>query len=322
MQALKGGALYLFGGHVDIKNSTFQGNFARSRGGAVAAFNSILSITEGIIHANTVGQKDSVGCGGGLMAETNCTVYITDSRFSANIAKNGPCAGICAVDKIQMFLTRVDIVDNFAGTFGCAIDVESNSKVTLNDCKISNNTSSIDSGIASVHDNSLFVAKNCSFESNTCSSEEKSFIYKSSVNVELSEVCFSRCNFYRNNVSDGGIIFTNKGKIRIANSSFFSELSTWQSNQDMYFWSDAAKTKFKMYTYFTTFHHPDMTLSSNDSDFKNKAVKDRIFTSLYEADIQIEESPYASGTKVTDVHFQMKLLKTEKILVTDSSYLI
>ena len=298
-----GGALYLFGCHVGIKNSTFQGNVARSRGGALAAFNSILYIAEGIIHKNTVGQEDSTGCGGGLMAETNCTVYVTDSRFSANMAKNGPCAGVCAVDKIQMHLTRVDIVDNLAGTFGGAIDIESNSKVILSDCKISNNTSNLDSAIASVQDHSLFIARNCSFKRNTCSLE-KTYGYNSCVNVEQSEVCFSRCNFHRNNATrDGGIIFTSKGKIRIANSSFLSEAD--DDEQDIFFWRDKSKTKFKMYTYFTTFRHQNRTLSSNEADFKNKAFKQRIFRSLDEAAaIQIEETPYASGTNLLIVQFE------------------
>ena len=279
-----------------IKNSTFQGNFARSKGGALAAFNSILYIAEGIINKNTVGQEDSVGCGGGLMAETNCTVYITDSHFSANTAKNGPCAGVCAVDKIRMYMTRVNIVDNLAGTFGGAIDIESNSKVILNDCKISNNTSNLDSAIASVQDHSLFVAKNCSFKRNTCSLGDERFSYKSCVYVEQSEVCFSRCNFHRNNATgDGGIIFASKGKIRIANSSFLSEAEDVE--QDIFFWRDKSKTKFKMYTYFTTFRHQNRTLSSNEPDFKNKAFKQRIFRSRDEAAaIQIEETPYASGT--------------------------
>ena len=60
-----------------------------------------------------------------------------------------------------------------------------------------------------------------------------------------------------------------------------------------------------MYTYFTTFLHHNRTLSSNEPDFKNKAFKQRIFRSLDEAAaIQIEETPYASGTNLLIVQFE------------------
>ena len=116
-----GGAIYVYGGNLNIKKSRFIDNFAYNYGGAIAAlYSSVISIEDSIF-INEYSINDAGGA-----------IYLLKSELRASL--------------LQVY--------NASSTFGSAI-TSLNSKITLNHCTMENNTSTYEGGAIYAMYNSL-----------------------------------------------------------------------------------------------------------------------------------------------------------------------
>ena len=58
--------------------------------------------------------------------------------------------------------------------------------------------------------------------------------------------------------------------------------------------SNAAR-KSELYTYQTCFKNDNISLQSNDVDFRHKVYKEHLITNMRNRSLEIVETPYASG---------------------------
>ena len=70
-----GGAIGAFAGTLNVSNSTFRGNSAGQRGGAIH-FQQVMNVTRSTFIDNVAGES-----GGGIYYEGAATLEITDSSF-------------------------------------------------------------------------------------------------------------------------------------------------------------------------------------------------------------------------------------------------
>ena len=132
-----GGAIILRGGKADIRNTVFEGNEAKTKGGAIWTCNKVPEVT------------------------------ITDCTFTGNKVTDGSSSGGAGLymDNGKVTLKNVSMTGNEnAGNHGTAITYGGNSELTLDGCTITgnNNTSTSNAkkaGIALVNANAKLTVK-------------------------------------------------------------------------------------------------------------------------------------------------------------------
>ena len=107
-----GGAIYITGGNLNIRKSTFRDNFAYNYGGAIAALYSSVVNMENSTFINDYSLNDAGG-----------SIYLLKSELKSSYSR----------------------FYNSSATFGAAI-TSLNSKITLNNCILENNTAVYEGG--------------------------------------------------------------------------------------------------------------------------------------------------------------------------------
>ena len=284
MTNAEGGGIYLFGCDVVIDNSTFYGNSASSKGGGIFTSNSHLKIINASIVKNSAGH---VG-GGGIVAQTKCSLHVSDSQLQTN---HGGYGALFASDDTNKTLNNVDFYKNFAVLSGGAIGIESNSVMVATECRFSNNVA-LKTSIVSVYDNSRLTLKKSTINNNICGRLTHLDGF-TCIDAEESDLFLETCLLQGNEAGiNGGPIQVTSGQIRVSNSTFISQERDQQ--QDIYL-AEERKKRMKFYTYKTIFKHDSTIIKSSDADFEEEAYKQDVLQLSGTTVLELRESPYASG---------------------------
>ena len=185
-----GGILYVHGGAVSIKNSTFDTNRARFNGGTITAFSNstiflhtiimtknsayrggVMSLTDGssaILNMCSLISNNALSKGGDLYI-LDSQANITSSTFHSSFAvrSNG---GAIHVSSGSLLIERSLFSHNNASMNGGAVRGEWNTSIVVLYCNFTNNTAVHHGGALSLYRNSNVTVINTNFENNTAES--------------------------------------------------------------------------------------------------------------------------------------------------------
>ena len=274
--------------NVAMFNCIFKGNRAGLAGGAVSLSNSNLLLANTSFQANSASLLN----GGGISASTNCIVNIINCLFANNTApKIGSGGAIFASNSVNLHVQNGTFLSNYAGVQAGAIFLGRNSSLMLKDSRFSFNYNNGFGGAVTAR-NCTVVAYNSIFEGNI--GKEGGCIC-----VIESEVFFTNCTINDNVAStDGGAVFMRKVKLRIASTFLTNNSASKDKGIFIEEFSDRhldTSSPSELLTYKSIFKDQNTTVSTKDNNFKQEALKHN-FIFLQQTDIDVYETPYASGT--------------------------
>ena len=185
-----------------IHGTYFENNTAGSVGGVLYIFNqSFVTINKSSLVSNRV-LDDGDSRGGGLHAERNCTVIISNVHFTESKARQGAAIFISDFSQITMFNST--LMANRLQTM-----VLLNSASSISDCRFFNNWAPLTVSSAS----SLNVT-NTVFSYNA--GHNGGVLYAEI----LSYVSFYNCSFADNTAFEGGAVFIDNSNVHLIASNF------------------------------------------------------------------------------------------------------
>lgn len=146
-----GGGIYTDGGNLTLVRVGMGTNWAKDKGGAIAALNGTLSLTDCNIGGCQV-FGSTTACGGAIYAE-NCNTTISGCTFGGNMAEYGSGSAmggaLCLTGTGSASLTNCTFVNNQIGqtgtnqnAFGGAVFVSLDGDFAMTNCTVMQNTSS------------------------------------------------------------------------------------------------------------------------------------------------------------------------------------
>ena len=257
-------------------------------GGAVFLTNSDLVLANTTFHENVAGADN----GGGILAENNCNMDITNCLFANNSAPNrGSGGAIYASSKMKLDVQNGTFLSNYADGQGSAIMLDRNSSLLLKDSRFSLNYNYAYGAALSVDRNCTVIAYSSIFERNRAQTG-------GCITIMISEAFLINCTL-NNNVasSGGGAVWMSNVKLSIANT-FLTNNSAPKGKDifiDKFLGRHQTKSKHsELLTYETIFKDQNVTVSTRDNNFKQEALENNVIF-LRHTDVAIHETPYASG---------------------------
>lgn len=213
-----GGALYLQGGQVDLKEVHAEGNSATFQGGAAYLDNIIGSISD----SNFSDNQNTESNGGGALFLQDCSPTIMNCRFIENKTFANAYGGALKLANSTSIISNCEFTGNQNLTnSGGAVYVDSTSQPTFSNNNFTNNQCA-SSGAAIFVDESMLVLTDNSFTENIAASGGALYLYNSDNST------LEGNDFIRNSATQfGGAIFNDQSTLVVRGGVFLNNFGTY-----------------------------------------------------------------------------------------------
>lgn len=216
----EGGAIFIGnGGNTTISQTGFSRNIGVERGGAISNRGDAttqltvqsVNFSENQVTSNTVGLGD----GGAIYLNGAGTTTVQNASFFDNRSSDGGGA-IAARGDTVLLLNDVTLERNIAlNSIGGAIDLAQNSRLTLNNSRISQNQAADQGGGLSLEEQAQATITNTTFNGNQAATDGGAIASSSNANA----LTISGVGIVGNSAGgDGGGIY-NRGRLSLSNAS-------------------------------------------------------------------------------------------------------
>ena len=216
-RAEMGGALFAHRSTINITESTYNQNIADHSGGAMAAFESMVSV-----ESNTVFTFNRVSYyhGGAILAVAGGLFNIAESTFTSNSASLD--GGVIQTIGGIFSIIGSNFTSNTANRYGGVVQSSNNEEFSIISCTFTNNTATLDGGVIDAFSGSLNISSS-TFRSNSAG-QHGGVIYTWNTTIfGITNSTFTSNTAFR----DGGALATVGGTHSITSSTFSNNTATF-----------------------------------------------------------------------------------------------
>ncbi len=234
-------------GDMDIKNSAFSGNIAKSSGGAIYNNSGTLNISSSTFDSNNAESGGAIV--NAISSEKNKygTAVINDSTFTNNTAK---IAGGAITSSGDLTVTGSTFKNNSANFDKIAEDFEllygggaiynmglkDNTLTTINNSKFENNSTNVNGGAVSIVSGNVAIS-NSTFDSNNAGQKGGALAaLATTTTTDTTTVTITDSDFTNNSAKEGGAIYlqNRNANITAQNKDVIFSGNTAEKGNDIY----------------------------------------------------------------------------------------
>ncbi len=216
-----GGAMRLLRSSMQIRNCTFENNFANSMGGAIAAFGPDVAgevrfplVIENCLFQNNEANPESLGQAGALSADDFLEVVVRRSIFRHNKGKN---SGAIRVSRLsgtaQSEILESRFLNNEATIAGGALEIPNGADTFFRNCSFEGNFANTRGGALEMRGEVLIQLFNCAFQGNSATIDGGG-----AISSAQSELALMNCSFQGNRSRNGGALRISSSTVELSNS--------------------------------------------------------------------------------------------------------
>ena len=269
--------------NTNMSTTVFRANLAVHAGGVLWIRKGIVNIRNTSIACNRAGNR-----GGVIDAQQESVINISKMECWGNVVEGG-YGGVLAVQMGTIVsISDAKIHNNSARACGAML-INTKSVLEMHHSGISGNFAEVLGGALGIQNHSLLVVVNSSFT-------ENSAYHAGSIVIRNATGYLENCTLKGNQGMLSGAINIDFSHLKLANTLFLKNKG--HEEEDIHAEISEASLINKLHTYRCKFIHGNITVSSNEINFKQIAdQKDLIgpFTLNNQAVLEMKETQFASS---------------------------